>query len=64
MRSLTAAVAGGALLLTALAVPSGCSNPRSGDRAPNVTFVGMDDVRFDLASLRGKRVLLFEFASW
>lgn len=45
-------------MLAALAVTPGCSDPRAGDSAPNVTFIGMDDARFDLASLRGRTVLL------
>jgi len=58
MRPLTPALAGAALVLAAIAVAPGCSDPRAGSRAPNVTFIGMDDVRFDLASLRGRTVLL------
>lgn len=58
MRTLTTVLATGALALCALAAQPGCSDPRAGDRAPNVTFLGMDDARFDLASLRGRTVLL------
>ncbi|MHC5210878.1 MAG: peroxiredoxin family protein [Planctomycetota bacterium] len=59
MRALSTLLAGGILALAALALQPGCSSsPRTGDVAPNVTFVGMDGERFDLTSLRGRTVLL------
>jgi cytochrome oxidase Cu insertion factor (SCO1/SenC/PrrC family) len=48
------------LLALLAAVQPGCSSSPGGvgTAAPNVTLVGMDDTRFDLASLRGRTVLL------
>jgi cytochrome oxidase Cu insertion factor (SCO1/SenC/PrrC family) len=59
MRPPSTLLAGTALALAALVPAPGCGGvPRVGDAAPNVTFTGMDGGRFDLASLRGRTVLL------
>jgi cytochrome oxidase Cu insertion factor (SCO1/SenC/PrrC family) len=59
VRACPTLLAGAVLALATLALPLGCAgDPRAGDRAPNVTFLGMDGTRFDLASLRGRTVLL------
>ena len=58
MRALGIGLASAVLGLAALAVQPGCTGGRVGDTAPDVTFIGMDDQSFDLASLRGRTVLL------
>jgi peroxiredoxin len=56
-----------AVVLTALAGPAAADtySPRVGERHVNFTLPAIDDGRpISLEQLRGKKVLLIQFASW
>ena len=58
-------VLGGALTLVATPTLAETSNPKVGERHVNFTLPAIDDGRpISLEQLRGKKVLLIQFASW